>query len=486
MEYKRDKDFGIIVDILSGEIQCPLELRSVVKRYRFSNNQLYYAFHPGDVAQRLCIPVGETRSKLLAQAHDSPASGHPGALRTYMMLSPHYYWPRMAKTIKRYCHRCADCQRTKSLTQARAGLHQPLPVPTGRWESISMDFVTGIPKTHDGLDCILVVVDRLTKRAHFIAMTKEATAADCAQLFIDEVFRLHGLPKSLVTDRDTRFTNKFWETLHGRLGISLDMSTPYHPQTDGQTERTNRTMEQLLRPYVNELGTNWALHLPLIEFGYNNAYQASIGMSPFKADLGFEPRFIDLVHSTEKRSEAANDFAEMQEALSREVQESMALAQDRQGVQVNRHRTEVEYEEGDLVLLHKDMYGKFRSNSKLKSVYFGPFKIVKKISNNAYRLDIPGSRHRYTTYNVSNLRRFTGDNLYAKPAPASDEEARARVQTVRSLQGFDANGNMLVNWQGCDPEDITSLPDEYLNELPFEHLKVLHDEFERRQNRAST
>lgn len=477
--YANDHMFGIVYRTLIGAQDCPNELRTIIKRYSIIDDLLYYRMQEGDPL-RLCIPEGEFRERLMEQAHRSPASGHPGPTRMFSLLQSHYYWPKMPRTVKRFCRNCPDCQRSKTSTLAKKGIHRPLSIPSGRWESISLDFITGLTPTATGLDCILVVVDRLTKRAHFIATTKALSAQDCADIFVKEIFRLHGLPKSLVSDRDVRFVSNFWRTLHAMLGISLDMSTPYHPESDGQTERTHRTLQQMLRPYLNDMKSDWSRFLPALEFGYNNAYQSSLKMSPFKADLGYEPRFMDIVFSTEEnRSKSAEDFLSDQEALCHEVRERMAEAQDAQSVQVNRHRTTQTFERGDQVLLHRDVYAKTRRNSKLHVTYIGPFTVSERVNDNAYRLDIPGSTHHYTTFNVSYMLPFHGDQSYALPAPTTSEEIRNRIHTLRSIEGFDDSGNLHVSWQGCDPQDFSTVTPDSLHLLSTEHVQTLHDEFVR-------
>ena len=153
----------------------------------------------------------------------------------------------MDRQVRKYIQSCDICQRVKPSNSAPGGLLEPLPIPNKAWESISMDFITHLPTTKDGYDAIFVVVDRLTKYAHFIPTTSSITALDTAKIFIANIFKLHGIPKSIISDRDPRFTSEFWKTLFKLLGTDLRMSTSNHPQSDGQTERTNRTLEQMIR-----------------------------------------------------------------------------------------------------------------------------------------------------------------------------------------------------------------------------------------------
>jgi hypothetical protein len=182
--------------------------------------------------------------------------------------------------------RCDTCQRTKAEHQKPAGLLQPLPVPEWKWEEIGMDFVTGLPRKQKGNDSIWVIIDRLTKVAHFIPVKTTFGGATLARIYLKEIVRLHGIPRKIVSDRGTQFTSKFWMSLQQALGTKLDFSTAYHPQSDGHTERVNKVLEDLLRACVLTFDRNWESNLPYVEFSYNNSHQTSIKMSPFKALYG--------------------------------------------------------------------------------------------------------------------------------------------------------------------------------------------------------
>ncbi|TYK18679.1 pol protein [Cucumis melo var. makuwa] len=192
----------------------------------------------------------------------------------------------MKREVADFVSRCLVCQQVKAPRQCPAGLLQPLSVPGWKWESVSMDFITGLPKTLKGYTVIWVVVDRLTKSAHFVPGKSTYTASKWGQLYMTEIVRLHGVPVSIISDRDTRFTSKFWKGLQLALGTRLDFSTAFHPQTDGQTKRLNQILEDMLRACVLEFSGSWDSHLHLMEFAYNNSYQATIGMAPFEALYG--------------------------------------------------------------------------------------------------------------------------------------------------------------------------------------------------------
>ena len=189
----------------------------------------------------------------------------------------------MKKDIAKFVSRCLTCQQIKAEHQRPGGLLQPLTIPEWKWEHISMDFVVGLPKSLQGYDSIWVIVDRVTKSTHFLRVKVNYPLNKLAELYIQEIVRLHGVPSSIVSDRDPKFTSHFWESIQTSLGTKLTFSTAYHPQIDGQSERTIQTFEDMLQAYVLDLGGRWDSHLPLIEFVYNNNYHSSIEMAPFES-----------------------------------------------------------------------------------------------------------------------------------------------------------------------------------------------------------
>ncbi|XP_054801490.1 uncharacterized protein LOC129305505, partial [Prosopis cineraria] len=241
-----------------------------------------------NIVNKLCIPICSMRELLTKEAHSGGLMGHFGVDKTLAILSDHFFWPHMRKDVISVCDKCIKCRQAKSKIQPH-GLYSPLPVPSHPWEHISMDFVIGLPKSSAGKDSIFVVVDRFSKMAHFIACAKTNDAVNIADLFFKEIVRLHGLPKTIVSDRDVKFLSHFWRTLWHKLGTKLLFSTTAHPQTDGQTEVVNRTMTTLLRAIIQKNLKNWVNCLPHIEFAYNRAVHSSTSYSPFEIVYGFNP-----------------------------------------------------------------------------------------------------------------------------------------------------------------------------------------------------
>lgn len=219
---------------------------------------------------------------MIRELHDSNLGGHSGITATYQRVKRSFYWPNLKQDIHKFILSCEVCQMNKPEHVHTPGLLQPLPIPDEAWSSIGIDFITGLPKS-EGKEVILVVVDRLTKYAHFMALAHPFKASDVAQVFMDTVYKLHGLPLNIISDRDPVFTSKFWKELMGKLGVKLNMSTAYHPQTDGQTERVNQCLETYLRCMTFEKQKNWVRYLALAEWWYNSSYHRAIKMTPFEA-----------------------------------------------------------------------------------------------------------------------------------------------------------------------------------------------------------
>ncbi|GJX68560.1 putative reverse transcriptase domain-containing protein [Tanacetum coccineum] len=229
---------------------------------------------------------GDLRTLVMHESHKSKYSIHPGSDKMYQDLKQLYWWPNMKANIATYVSKCLTCAKVKAEHQKPSGLLVQPEIPEWKWEKITMDFVTKLPKTANGYDTIWVIVDRLTKSAHFLPMRENDPMEKLMKLYMKEVVTRHGVPVSIISDRDGRFTSLFWQALHKALGTRLDMSTAYHPETDGQSERTIQTLEDMLRACVLDFGKSWDRHLPLVEFSYNNSYHTSIKAAPFEALYG--------------------------------------------------------------------------------------------------------------------------------------------------------------------------------------------------------
>ncbi|KAL5835872.1 hypothetical protein ACOSQ3_015424 [Xanthoceras sorbifolium] len=261
---------------IRGQVQEGKQTDFVIKDYGI----LYFK-------DRVCVPNDdELRKTILTEVHSSPYSMHPGGTKMYRDLRTQYWWSGLKRDVIEFVNRCMTCQRVKAKHQVPSGLLQPISIPEWKWDRITMDFVTGLPLTRSKQNSIWVIVDRLTKSAHFLPVRTDNSLDRLAELYIREIVRLHGVPASIISDRDPRFTSRFWKKFQEALGTRLNFSTAFHPQTDGQSERVIQVLEDMLRSCIINFEGSWVDHLPLIEFAYNNSFQTSIAMAPYEALYG--------------------------------------------------------------------------------------------------------------------------------------------------------------------------------------------------------
>ena len=309
--------------------------------------------------------------------------------------------------------KCLTCQQVKAEHQRPAGLLQPLWIPEWKWEDIAMDFVVGLPKTVGQHDSVWVIVDRFTKSAHFLPVKTTYTVEQYAELYIKEIVRLHGTPRSIVSDRDPTFTSKFWESLHKALGTQLRFSTAFHPQTDGQSERTIQILEDMMRACVLDFGGSWSKYLPLMEFSYNNSYQSTIGVAPYEMLYGRKCRSPIHWDEAGERSYLGPELVqETNEALEK-IRARMLATQSRQKSYADLKRKSVEFQVGDHVFLRvSPMRGvkRFGVKGKLSPRFIGPFEVLDRIGEVAYRLAMPPSLSAvHNVFHVSMLRKYVSD-----------------------------------------------------------------------------
>lgn len=350
------------------------------------------------------------RQELLASLHDPPYVGHPGFAKMYELVKRAWWWPGMAEDIREYVKYCDSCQRVKASNKLPAGLLHPLQIPTRKWQSISMDFITGLPRSARGSDAIWVVVDRLSKCAHFVATTTRADSYDVAVLFRDKVWRYHGFPEEIVSDRDPRFINNFMNVLLSLTGCKPARSTAYHPQSDGQTERVNRVLEDYLRHYVKHHHREWEEHLAAAEFAYNNSWHASLNSTPFRLTYGQDPNIpFALGHMEGVRVDRADLFMrKMHEGITL-ARRCLAAAQARQAAAANRKRREEEFQVGTLVLLDAHHLPHVQSSNrcnKFATRWIGPFTVEAVVNRNSYKLRLPPTLRIHSSINITYLKRY--------------------------------------------------------------------------------
>ena len=362
---------------------------------------------------RIVVPeVEHWREMIMRESHCTPYSVHPGSSKMYKDLKQRFWWQPMKADVIQFVARCLVCQQVKAEHQRPSGLNKPLPIPEWTWTDISMDFVTGLPMSR-GCDSIWVVVDRLSKVAHFIPIRETWSVAQLARVFVDRIVTLHGTPRSIVSDRDARFTSHLWRQIQEYMGTELHMSTAYHPQTDGQTERTIQTLEDLLRSCVLSWGGHWADHLSLVEFSYNNSWHASIQMAPFEALYGRRCRSPICWDEPADVVGVAPEIVQTTVERIAQIREHMRIAQDRQSKYAKLRQKDLEFEVGMHVWLRVSPtrgVRRFGIKGKLSPRFVGPFEILERVGERAYRLALPPSLAGvHPVFHVSQLRRYVPD-----------------------------------------------------------------------------
>ncbi|GJV67036.1 putative reverse transcriptase domain-containing protein, partial [Tanacetum coccineum] len=367
--------------------------------------------------KRIWLPLhGGLRDLIMHESHKSKYSIHPGSTKMYQDLKRLYWWPNMKADIATYVEKCLTCAKVKAEHMKPSGLLQQPEIPEWKWEKVTMDFVSGLPRTPSGYDSIWVIVDRLTKSAHFLPMKKTDSIEKLAQLYLKEIVCRHGVPVSVISDRDSLFTSRFWVSLQKALGTQLDLSTAYHPETDGQSERTIQTLEDMLRACVIDFGSSWDRHLPLVEFSYNNSYHASIKAAPFEALYGRKCRSpVCWSEVGESQLTGPELVRETTEKIV-QIKNRLLTARSRQKSYADLKRRLTEFEVGDKVMLKVSPWKgviRFGKRGKLSPRFVGPFKVIERIGPVAYKLELPDKlRGIHNTFHVSNLKRcFVNDDV---------------------------------------------------------------------------
>jgi transposase InsO family protein len=387
-------------------------------------------------AGRVRIPDSPSiKLRILQECHDVPLGGHVGSQKTIANVTRRFIWPKLHEQVREYVSTCVSCQLNKPSTQLPIGLLQPLPIPEGPWQTVTMDLITALPRTKAGHDAIVVFVCKLTKWAIYVATVTEVNAPRLAEIFLSHVVRHHGLPRAIVSDRDPRFTSIFWQSLWGQLGTTLLMSTAFHPQTDGQTERQNRTLEENLRAYVNYQQDDWDTKLVAAELAYNTSEHASTGYSPFYLNYGHHPHLpLDAAVSPSNVSNnqtAADRISQLHQSLT-DAKSCLLRAQQRQTHYANLKRRELLLVLGQSVLLsteHLQLKDKDRTK-KLMGKFIGPFRVKRIVSPVAYELDLPLNMHIHPVFHVSKLKPLKSSSESDYPGRASAELSRPPPELV--------------------------------------------------------
>jgi hypothetical protein len=459
---------------ITADTEYTTQLTSPSAPFRSHDGLLYH----GD---RLVVPNDPSlRTSLLAECHDAATAGHQGKDKTLLRLKARVYWRGMERDVYEYCTTCESCQRNKRSQQAKPGLLHPMPIPDEPLHTIHIDFKVGLPPTKGhGYTAYLSMTDRLSGLFHHACCTDTINAEQTAWLIWHNWIRLHGMPAVIVSDRDPRFTGRFWQALWELTGVKLAMGTSMHAETNGKDERSHRTLDQIMRHGVNFEQDDWDVRLSLAEAAINTSVHASTGMSPFEMVYGHKPRLpIDVAlplppppsssSSSSSNIPAAVSMADRLKSAWASGKAQLESAQARQKKYADQHRRAETFAVNDLVWLEtKDLklLEHQRRAFKLSAQYIGPFKVLKVVNDNAYELELPPSLPIHPILNISRLKRhLASSNKFSsrpqsnhRPPPQVDSTTSAtlgyEVERILAKRLVRGRPQYLVKWLGYPMED---------------------------------
>ena len=400
---------------------------------------------------RLYIPPSSPLLlELLAAVHED---GHEGVQRTLHRLRRDFHFPEMRRHVRDFVRACATCQRFKTEHLQPAGLLLPLPVPTGVWSDVGLDFMEALPRVR-GKSVILTVVDRFSKYCHFLPLAHPYTAESVAEAFFKDIVRLHGMPQSMVSDRDPVFTSTFWRELMRLMGAKLHMTTAFHPQSDGQTEAANRVIAMYLRCFTGDRPRDWLRWLPWAEFTYNTAYQSSLRETPFRVVYGRDPPTIRSYEPGDTRVAAVAKTMAERAAFLEDVKYRLEQAQATQKRVYDKSHRRVAYAVGDWVLLRLRQRPvaslAVAVKGKLQPKYFGPYRVRELINEVAVRLELPPRAKIHDVFHVSLLKKWIGPAPDTPPPLPPVHHGAVVPEPEKVVRGRLARGvqQVLVCWKG--------------------------------------
>ena len=454
-----------IQDVIAGYANDPMSTAMIAKLCIDPTAVAGFSLRDGVLRHGSRIWIGDNKAlqlKILHAVHSSALGGHSGFPVTYTRLKQLFSWRGMKSAVRSFVSTCLTCQQAKPDRAKLPGLLQPLPVPAAAWQIVSLDFVEGLPRSGNA-NCILVVVDSFTKYAHFITLLHPFTAAKVAQLFLNNVYRLHGLPTIIISDRDRVFTSTFWKELFRLADVSLQMSSSYHPKSDGQTERLNQTMETFLRCFANACPTKWSSWIPLAEFWYNASTHSATGFSPFEALYGAPPRHFGISVFDDVVVPELSSWLQNRHAIGELIKQHLARAKLRMKRQADKHRSERSFQVGDMVFVKLQPYVQTslapRANQKLSFKFYGPFEVLARIGTVAYKLQLPSTSSVHPVFHVSQLKAaiLPGTPVLSS-FPTDIELPRVPEEILQQRVVPTANGTVeqvLVRWSGWDRDMAT-------------------------------
>jgi hypothetical protein len=433
----------------------------------------------------------ELKLAILQEEHDSKVAGHFGQYKTYERITQNFFWSKMEDEIRDYVRSCDICQRDKASRHKKYGLLRSLDIPYRPWDCISMDFIVALPES-EGFDKIWVVVDRLSKMAHFIPLKSghAAPTTELAKAFAKEIWRLHGLPSEILSDRDSQFTSGFWNELMLHLGIKLKLSTSFRPQTDGQTEIVNQVIEQYLRHFCNFQQDDWVELLPLAEYAHNTAVSEATKMSPFFANYGYQPetQWARPKDDLEWTNPASEILMSRWVAIWEDLRANIKKAQERNAKYYDRKVMEPpKFKKGDLVMIDSRNMKTKRPAKKLDHKKIGPVKIVKNIGTHAFRVELPPTMQIHDVFHVSLLEPYKKSKLpgrHQSPPPPEEIEGEENweVEVIANSRYNKKRKRIeyFVFWKGFPPEQAGWEPWEHLEGTAEESVREFHRRYPRK------
>jgi transposase InsO family protein len=463
-EWKNDEKVWTLIQRLQQD-------SSASNTFTWKNDSLWY-----NDCLYLC-KNSQLKQKVLLELHTSPVGGHSGFLKTYHRVKKDFFWDGLKTNVQSFVEECVVCQENKVETIKTPGLLQPLSIPSQHWEEVSMDFITELPKS-EGKSVIMVIVDRLTKYAHFCALSHPFKASTVATAFMEIVQKLHGSPKIIVSDRDPIFIKHFWTELFSCLGTQLAHSSSYHPQSNGKTEIVKKCLEVYLRCFVSDKQAQWFKWLPLAEWWYNTSFHTATKMTPFVELYGYHPNSITSSLNEKSKVQAVEDHIENQQQILQILKDNMTMAQNRMKQQADQHRSKRSFEVGDWVFLRVQPYKQMslkqaKKDNKLSPKYYGPYKVLQKIGTMAYKLELAASSRVHPVFHVSCLKKVIGDKILVQTIlPELDEEGKIILEPeaitdtrIRQLRNRSIS-EYLIKWRKLPTEDSTWEDGSFIQKHP--------------------
>ncbi|KAF8700049.1 reverse transcriptase, partial [Rhizoctonia solani] len=450
----QDKSLEEILQFLQNKSKAPPSIKQAFKDYEMEAGLLFYQ-------GRMVVPdAGTLQTELLRIFHNSPLAGHPGRQCTLELVSRNYYWPRICADTYWHVDSCKTCQWIRKPKYA-AIPPQPLELPTCPWQHVSYDMMVDLPKDGNS-DSILVIVDSFTKYVILVECSKKLKATELADLFLQHVWKRYSMPKKTVLDQGRVFNNKFLKALYQRLGIDPHFSLAYHPQSNRQTECVNPIVKHFLRAYSGVNQRDWVRWLPMAELAYNNAVHSATGRSPFKALYGWEPALTPSNIPTNILE--ADKLAAQMEAQWQEIE--AALQQSKVHMTARETGEPVHFEIGEEVWLDARNVKLKTLSPKLTEQHLGPFKVTEKISNQAYRLELPPTMRIHDVLYAGLLSKVKKDKKRTfenRPPPVTvDREEEYKVEGITNAKEQNRKWFFQVKWKGYGTEENTWEPWENL------------------------